>query len=300
MSNRKSKTKSSHHREKHAMNQPFGNGSAFCAAYDRRIAEIRAVPDDELVAVNLDVHAAVAKVLGALPKIKPLAAAMNRLDGLDEELVGGLEDYALAANEANSRYVLATTPPPELLALNEQGLALRDVLRTDAAALAKRGLIEPALLEQFNGHVGYKNVGFELVDYANLMRNAWSTIHGKTALTVEEVEAAWQLGEKLVRVASQRAQDPATVADAALIRQQALTLLVKSYEETRRAVVYLRWHQDDAEAFAPSLYGGRTRRHTEDPVPAPTPPAPAPVVNPTPAPPVVTNGPNGTSTTVTA
>ena len=38
------------------------------------------------------------------------------------------------------------------------------------------------------------------------------------------------------------------------MRQRAFTLLVRSYDEIRRAVVFVRWAEADADAFAPSLY----------------------------------------------
>ncbi|HEX4514761.1 MAG TPA: hypothetical protein VH054_14530, partial [Polyangiaceae bacterium] len=111
----------------------------------------------------------------------------------------------------------------------------------------------------------------------------------KTPITSDEIDAAKQLGESLVLAAGEREQGPGVIAATARIRQQALTLLLKAYDETRRAVVFLRWHQDDAETIAPSLYAGRGGRKHDAP-PAPTPPVPAP----SPVPPVVTPT-NGTA-----
>jgi len=258
--------------------------SGFSAAYDRRLAEIEAVKDDELVTLNIDVHAAVATVLGALPAIKEVQPAILGLPGIDQNLVTGLEDYAQAAGEANSRWVTATTPGQAIVLLNDSAMKMRETMRTDLAALVARGLIDKSRLSGFKGLVGYKNVGFELVDYANLFNACWATIQGKTALTVEEVQNAKSLGEQLVRAAGEREQGPAVVAATARIRQQALTLLKNAYDETQRGVTYLRWHMGDADTIAPSLVGGRNRKR-EEPAPTPEPPAP----DPTPAPaPVVT------------
>jgi hypothetical protein len=63
-----------------------------------------------------------------------------------------------------------------------------------------------------------------------------------------------------VRAAGQREQGPAVVVETARIRQQAFTLLVKAYDETRRAVSFLRWREGDADTIAPSLYAGRGGR----------------------------------------
>ena len=243
-----------------AMPPVFSDRSAFSAAYERRLAEIRAVPDDALIAMNLDVHASVTTVLGALPEILALRKEMAKLPNLNQALVDGLEDYTEAAAEANSRYVTATAPEEDIIALNAEAMKLRETLHSDAVALANRRLIDPSKLKSFQGLVGYKNVGFDVIDWANIMRDAWPTIKGKTALTAEEVQRAKDVGERLVRAAGLREQGPAVLAEVARIRQQVLTLLVKSYDEVRRAISFLRWKEDDVETIAPSLYGGRTRK----------------------------------------
>lgn len=49
-------------------------------------------------------------------------------------------------------------------------------------------------------------------------------------------------------------------ADPQQRRQRAFTLFVRAYEECRRAATYLRWHEDDADDIAPSLWTKRNRR----------------------------------------
>lgn len=260
----------------------FEDASEFNAAYERRLAEIKAVPDDELRPLPLDVHATVATVLGALPEIRNLRDEMGKLAYLNLSFVDAVEDYAEATSEANSRYVTALTPAEDIVALNDAAVKMRETIRSDATALANRGLIDPARLTPFKGLVGYKNVGFELMDWATLMRDSWASINGKTALTAQEVQNAKHLGERLVRAAGLREQAPAVLADVARIRRQALSLLVDAYDEVRRGVLFLRWHQDDAETIAPSLYAGRGHKQSDVATtgqPAPVPPQPTPVQN---------------------
>jgi hypothetical protein len=266
----------------------FDDGSAFRAAYERRLAEITAVKDPDLFIINIDPHVAVATVLGALPEIKSLRPALSTLPTLNQALVDGLEDYAQAAGEANSRYVTAMTPQEDIVALNESALKLRETLRSDATALANRGLIDRARLAPFKGEVGYRNVAFELIDWANLLRDCWAQIEGKTALTSDELAAAKKLGERLVRAAGLRDQAPSMVAEVARLRQQAMTLLMDSYEEVRRGIGYLRYHEEDADTIAPSLYANRKRKAVQgddptEPGPAPTQAAPAPGTTAAPA-----------------
>jgi hypothetical protein len=252
----------------------FAQGSAFGAAYERRSPEIFAVKEEDLTRVILDVHAAVAQVLGALPEIRALREAMGGLSTLDLTRVDGLEDYALALAEANSRYVIAITPKEDIVALNEAALKMREVLRSDAHALAVRGLIPEDRLTPFRGLVGYKNVGFELVDWANLLAQYVSASGGR--LSLQELTEAKRLGERLVEAAGHREQAPAEVAEAARIRQQALTLLVSAYDEVRCAISFLRRREHDVETIAPSLYGGRRKRPDTPDAPAQAPANAAP------------------------
>lgn len=53
-----------------------------------------------------------------------------------------------------------------------------------------------------------------------------------------------------------RAPGPSTLAETAIIRQQAITLFTRAYDETRRAIVYLRAPYGDADTVAPPLPSG--------------------------------------------
>jgi len=268
----------------------FDDESAFYAAYERRLREIEAVPEAELLQVNLDVEAAVTTILGTLPKVGELRDQMSKLLSFDMKLVDGLEDYAQAAGEANSRYLIAVAPPEDLVKLNEQALALREMLRSDALALVNRKLISKDRIASFTGRVGYRNVAFELMDWANVFRDCWKAVQGKTAVTADEVQNAKALAEKIIRAVGQKEQAPAAAAEAAEVRQRAFTLMVKAYDQTRRGVAFLRWEEGDIELITPSLYAGRGGRGkrpepppSPGPAPTPNPPAPSPeppVVNP--------------------
>ncbi len=231
--------------------------SAFAESYNKKIDEIRAVPDTELAEHNVSINGSITTILGALPEIMALRPEIAKLPQIDQKLVDGLGDYARAAGEANSRYAIAMGPESDLLDLYDEASREREVIRSDASALATRGLIDPARLSSFKGLIGYKNVAFELIDWANLMHEVWPKIEGKTALTEAEIQHAKEIGEKLVVAAGLREQGPAVVQDVARVRDQAFTLMMRAYNEVRRAVTFLRWQQGDADTIAPSLYAGR-------------------------------------------
>jgi len=258
---------------------PAPIGASARAAYERRLAEIQAVPDGELSKVPpVDVHAAVSTVVGALPAIHALRESMAALPSLNARLVDGLEDYAWATSEANGRYEHASAPSEDLGPLLEEAMKVRETFRLDALSLAHRGFIEQERLTAFKGLTGYKNVAFDLMDWAFVLRECWPSIQGKSALSAEEIDAAAKLGERLLAQASLREQQPERIAKAARIRQQAMTLLVTAYDEVRRALTYLRWQEDDVETIAPSLFlKGKRRSAKENPEGATgTPPAAQP------------------------
>src|SRR5688500_269126 len=64
-------------------------------------------------------------------------------------------------------------------------------------------------------------------------------------------------------------------------RKRAYTLLVRSYNEVRRVISFLRWHDGDAEDIAPSLHtAGRAARRSDEEAAEEPEPAAAPTGSP--------------------
>ena len=250
------------------------------AAYQQVLPEAAALKEAELLNINIDVTAAVATATGALPEIMALRERATKLGELDMQVFDKLSTYALALMHAQGEYVAASMPPEQLLALNDQGNTLRDLLHSDATALAKRGLMNGARLSSFRIMPGYKVLAEDLVGLSSLLRHSWDGIANKTAITQAELDLAEELSDKLLMAVGAREQAPAVLAEVARQRQRLFTLFVNAYDQVRRAVSYLRWTEDDLETIAPSLYSNRTRRKTEKPVTPPEPPAPAPPTGP--------------------
>lgn len=84
---------------------------------------------------------------------------------------------------------------------------------------------------------------------------------------------------EMYRVAAGPPDGGTALAAAIGLRQRAFTLLASIYDEVRRAVAYLRWHENDVTDLAPSLSAGRGGRGTsEDLASAPTEPLGTPIV----------------------
>lgn len=233
----------------------------FQSAYDSSLPEIRAVSNDQLVSINIDIPSAVTTVLGSLPEIYAVRAQVeNNLPHFDKTQFDNIERYTLAVGHSHAIHMSATTSPSDLKTNAELGVQKREVLVSDATALAKRRLIDPASLQGLKGPIGYKNVAFDLIALTALLRSNWQVIEGKTALTLAELDNGEALADQILTALGLREQGPTTVADATELRQKAFTLFVKCYDQIRRAIHYLRWEEGDSEEIAPSLYGGRKRK----------------------------------------
>lgn len=260
--------------------------SAYREAFLKASPAALALEPDDLILINIDVPTAVTTALGSLPEIIALrerakAAPEFQLTNIDE-----LGTYARATMHAHGEWLAATTPPEALQALNDEGLALRDLLYSDATALSKRGLVNGAPLAEFKKGVGYKNLATDLVGLASLLRHRWSEIASKSALMIAEIDRAEELSEKLLVAVGAREQAPGVIAEVAQMRQRMFTLFVRAYDQTRRIVMYLRWKEGDIETIAPSLYASRMKGRRSEPASpetAPTPPGTSlPVATPTP------------------
>lgn len=249
------------------------NVPRFRAAYERLADEIRAVPESALIKMNLDIPTAVTTVLGALPEIRSLRSRIvAELPLIDITRFDKIEDYTLAVAYAHSVHAVASVPAEVMTELSETAAKWREVLFSDASALAKRGLVNPQRLKDLKGPVGYRNLAFDLLSLSAALREDWSRIQGKTALELTELDEAETLADRMLTTLGEREQGPATAAVSAEMRQRAFSLFVKAYDLARRAVLYLRWHERDMESIAPSLYAGRgnTRRRHSDLTPEPT------------------------------
>ena len=142
-------------------------------------------------------------------------------------------------------------------------MTLRNQLLSDAAALVKRGLLDGSRLRQIKGGTGYLNTAMDLGVLAHVLGEAWSAIASKSAVQASELDEAERLYQQLMNAYALRNQRSSSVAAATDDRQRAYTLLVRAYDQARRAMTYLRWAENDADTLVPSLWrdrGGRGKK----------------------------------------
>jgi hypothetical protein len=259
-------------------NQPSTTIPRFRDAYDRLSVEIKAVEHDDLVPINVDVPTAITTVLGAMPEINALRPRIEKeLPAFDLGRFDKMEDYTLAIGHAQAMYLAASAPSEQLPELAEQAMKTRDQLLSDATALSNRGFVDGKKLGELKGGNGYRNIAFDVFALVAMLREKWSVVQSKTALSAAELDSAEQLADRVITAVGQREQAPAVIGAAADNRVRAFTLFVTAYDQIRRAVSFLRWREGDADTIAPSLYAGRgSRKKSTDEQPSTPAPAPAP------------------------
>lgn len=226
-------------------------------AFARALPASQALSVEELALINIDLPSAIGTTLGKLTGILALRDKAKALPDFDVTAFEQLETYMLATGHAHSLFLGVSTAPEAIFELNEKGLKLRNTLYTDAVALAGRGLIGGDRIAELKANVGYKNLAFDLMALAGILRAGWDKISTKTAITEDDLDQAEFIGDQLMSAVGNREEAPANVAEVALQRQRNFTLFLKAYDQVRRAVGYLRWNEADLDRLAPSLYSGR-------------------------------------------
>lgn len=224
--------------------------------------ELASVDPARYAVINVDIPQSVSIVLGALPGVMALREAiMKELPLFPIVLLDMLRQYALGAWYAHLLALPPSGPDNPVKPLLDEADPLRANLLGDAEALARRGLLPEETVKEIRAGHGNVDTANDLVALSALFTRYWEAIKNRTAATEEEVRRAGELGPLLLAALGVRDHGVVIApADAAERRVRAFTLFVHAYDEVRRAVYYLRWHDDDADTLAPSLYKGRGGR----------------------------------------
>jgi hypothetical protein len=221
--------------------------------------EAEALDADELARINVDVSVAVSTALGALGNLRAMRDAIaSELPNHPIDTIDRLESYALAAWYVHLLSQPTAKAPDTVAALEEEAIPLRELLLSDAGALAKRGKLDAQTVADSRAGSGQIDRANDLVALFALFTSAWPDISDKTAATEAEVRRAGELGPLLL--AALGAREHATAASAsglADLRRRTFTLFVNAYDQCRRAATYLRWDAGDADELVPSLWKGR-------------------------------------------
>jgi hypothetical protein len=259
---------------------------AYPEAFQSVLGEIRGLPKEQVQPCNLEIPLAATIVLGSLPEITPLRGrVLAELPTFPIDRFDKLETYTAAMAHAHTLYMAASRPPEPVTELVEQCSQMRELLLSDAQALAKRGIIDGSRLKDLKGNNSYRYTAFDVFTLVQILTDNRQKIQGKTAVEPAELQRAQQLAQTLTRALGEREQAPAALEAATSDRDRAFTLFIKAYNDVQRAVSYL--EPQRADEIAPTVYvGGRAARKK------PLPPDPA-GTEVTPDPPTAPGGPGG-------
>lgn len=253
-------------------------------AYEKTAAERKAIPVDEVLTMNVDGPTFASMALGARRSVRALEPQLAELPDYDTRAPQKLEVLALAFLHANTVHVSATRLPDDLAAMLEEGVSSRNRFRPVCAALVARGLIQADAFSACTWQAGFVNVGNDLQIITRVCLDNWSRIARKCPVDRGELERARKLATLMLRQSGERKTEPAASVETANERNRSFTLLVRCFDEVCRGVGYVRWHEGDAEQFAPSLYKGRRRSSKKDDAEPDQPTPTQPVINASPSP----------------
>lgn len=249
--------------------------------------ELEAMPSEEVWrGATIGASAAARRADGVSKKLEWYRPALAARFGDDAHTT--LDRVALFASVTLQADVHATVEdrPADLPDRRARVAKHHLCLRTEAQSLVNRDLLDPRKLRPARGVMGDEALLQSVLVYVSLFREILPAMGARTPVTFEDLERIERDAMELsTRLAHRRHR--AERREAAELRARALTLLTREYEELRRMVGYLRWHEGDADELAPSFWAQRKkRRRKPPPEPAPAPPEspPAPSRSP-PAPP---------------
>lgn len=224
--------------------------------------------------VSINIPKACAIALGALPAIHRLRPRMVReLPLMPLAEVDALEDRTLAVYYAHTLCMPRPRSDQDLQAAYEEGRLLREELLQSAEILARKGHLDPHRVAGIRRGRGWFDLAEDLVALSLLYRQAWSPVSSKCVVTQADCERADALGRQLLRMLGDRMQPAAegmTMDQARDQRLRCYVLFLGAYDWCRRAAGYLRWPEDDADTFVPTLHprGGRRAARRGHPSPS--------------------------------
>lgn len=240
-------------------------------SFNRLKDKFRAIPEKDLLTLNVEPHVAVTLTLRALPEVKAMRSRLiAEFTNFDVEAFDQLEDYAMALQHANTVYEAAAPDAGKFEALLRDATKQREILEADLKAAIARGHINGLRMRELRGGAGYRNVAADLFILAEIARSEWPKLDGKTFITQAELNRAERFAEDLNSAIAERDRLPGKINEAADDRQRAFTAFARVHGKTRRAIQYLRDEYGDVDEIMPSIYNGRARgrkRESEESTP---------------------------------
>ncbi|HEU4411530.1 MAG TPA: hypothetical protein VFS43_40165 [Polyangiaceae bacterium] len=232
-------------------------------AYERVRPDLDAMPAEAVGRITANVTTAAATVFGALPVIEAMGEDIKGLPHIDHPLLGKLRDYALALYYVGVIVMHAGGGKAAINALMGEAMPLRARLLTSAETLAAYDLVDAQRVASIRAGAGQLDTANDLTALSQLFRSGGDALFSNVPVTRAEIDRAAELGLQLLAALGRRMVGtdgeglPSRYEDD---RARAFRLVVRSYDEGRRAVTFLRWREGDADLLVPSLFAAKRRR----------------------------------------
>ena len=213
------------------------------------LAELNAIPAEEVIRPNLDVSTAVANAIALVRELRPKTAVQ------EAKCAGSLtrlERNAVTLEQCDVRLKFVRRGSfPDRGSLAE-AVKLRRLLYANVRLLAKIGVLSPERWTARRARTGCSHVARDLQVLSFTLDCFWEQVHQHGFVYRPELVRAERLSFELTPRYSK--EQVRMVADA---RDRAFTLLRKTYNELRSSLRFHFGKETSADLLAPSLYARR-------------------------------------------
>jgi hypothetical protein len=194
----------------------------------------------------------------ALPRLRALRDTIAKsLPEFDLQHIDRIEERALSALWARS--CERATQPGRVVdraALESEAEALYQTMFATVVLLASRGLVPQSLVDEVRSGTGTRDRASDLEVLGLALISREKEIEGKHVLTREELNRSLVLSQELLDAMGDRVVVALPRVEATRERRLAAMLLAQSWDEIRRALTYVLWHEGTANDVAPSFNTG--------------------------------------------
>ncbi len=234
-------------------------------------SEIDAMNDSDIVTPRVDVAAAALTAIGAMPEIEAQRAAIVAVFGEAGGLtLDRLVPVARAVLLAHS--TLVATAERDLEPMARELMDVRNALYNAASALMERELVSKKELHSLVGGQSYQGRVVDTMGLASWFRALPSAVRAQTKVDDAQLRQAEQMAHHFSEAFAKRDQASAGSSKPARDRARMFSLFFRTYERVRRMLGFVRWHEADRDAIAPSIFAGRSSRRNDHDVVAPADP----------------------------
>lgn len=241
----------------------------FLPDFEAARADFEALTPEQVTNVNLDVVHAAAVAQAASKRCLTLRPAMAKIAEIDVARIDKISLYSKALMHVNSLILSRSTRVNALKGYADEGNKLRANLLSYAETLVQVGRFDADTIARIKDGVGYKELASDLSTLSQMFLAQPETLQSGIPVSVDNVRRAFELTQ-LISVALGERDDVDGSQQLLLDQRKRLSMLLqRAMAELRRAVTFLRWYENDAAEWVPSIFvGGRPNGAKVDAEPA--------------------------------